>query len=222
MRRGSWPQLAEALARLGRSRHRRPPGAGRASFRLSEVRTLHDPADPAADPDDQTGDGTRLVLEFFLQSTADPSLLVPAEQVWDGRAARLLAEPQELLLAELGRAAPRVARRSPPRCAQARPRRSSCELGGAHEFLTADAPLLVAAGFGVQLPAGWDGSRRVGLTLSPRSTPADRVLTRSGLGRESWPTSAGRSPSATTSCPRRSWPSWWRPRRRWCGCAAGG
>jgi SNF2 family DNA or RNA helicase len=36
----------------------------------------------------------------------------------------------------------------------------------------------------VQLPSGWDGSRRVGLTLSTRSTPTDRVLTRGGLGRE--------------------------------------
>ena len=158
-------------------------GAGRASFRLSEVRTLHDPADPAPDPDDQTGDGTRFVLEFFLQSHADPSLLVPAEQVWDGRASRLLAEPQELLLGELGRAAAVF----PPLTGalrQARPTELQLELGGAHEFLTAGAPLLVAAGFGVQLPAGWDGSRRVGLTLSTRSTPADRVLTRSGLGRE--------------------------------------
>jgi superfamily II DNA or RNA helicase len=160
-------------------------GAGRASFRLAEVRTLHDPADPAPDPDDQTGDGTRFVLEFFLQSNADPSLLVPARQVWDGRAERLVAEPQELLLGELGRAAAVY----PPLAGvlrQARPERLELELelGGAHEFLTAGAALLVEAGFGVQLPAGWDGSRRVGLALSARSTPADRVLTRSGLGRE--------------------------------------
>jgi SNF2 family DNA or RNA helicase len=57
-------------------------------------------------------------------------------------------------------------------------------MGGAKRFLTVDAPLLIEAGFGVQLPSGWDGSRRVGLTLSARSTPTDRVLTRGGLGRE--------------------------------------
>ncbi|MBV9921376.1 MAG: SNF2 helicase-associated domain-containing protein, partial [Pseudonocardia sp.] len=160
-----------------------PPGAGRASFRLSEVRTLHDPADPGDDPDDQTGDGTHWILEFFLQSTADPSLLVPAAQVWDGRAARLLADPQELLLAELGRAA-RVMPDLAPALRAARPEALDLENGGAHRFLTVDAPLLADAGFGVQLPRGWDGSRRVGLALSARSTPADRVLTRSGLGRE--------------------------------------
>ena len=57
-------------------------------------------------------------------------------------------------------------------------------MGGAKQFLTVDAPVLIESGFGVQLPSGWDGSRRVGLTLSARSTPADRVLTRGGLGRE--------------------------------------
>ena len=160
-----------------------PTGAGRACFRLSEISTLHDPADPTPDALDQTGDGTRWVLEFLLQSTADPSLLVPAEQVWSGGAARLIAEPQELLLAELGRASlvlPALA----PALRQARPSTLDLDLDGAHHFLTAGAALLVEAGFGVQLPSGWDGARRVGLALSARSTPADRVLTRSGLGRE--------------------------------------
>ncbi|MCO1653496.1 DEAD/DEAH box helicase [Pseudonocardia humida] len=174
--------LAEAVAEwdlVGRGGDAR----GRACFRLSEVETLHDAADPSDDPLDQTGDGTRWVLEFLLQSRDDESLLVPAEQVWDGRAARLLADPQELLLAELGRAAavlPALSRA----LREARPCRLDLDLDAAHHFLTADAALLLEAGFGVLLPAGWDGVRRVGLTLSTRSTPADRVLTRSGLGRE--------------------------------------
>jgi superfamily II DNA or RNA helicase len=158
-------------------------GEGRACFRLSEISTLHDPSDPADDALDQTGDGTRWVLEFLLQSTADPSLLVPADQVWAGGAERLFADPQELLLAELGRASlvlPPLARA----LRDARPDRLDLDVDGAHQFLTAGAAMLVEAGFGVQLPSGWDGARRVGLTLSVRSTPADRVLTRSGLGRE--------------------------------------
>ncbi|MCW2719680.1 DEAD/DEAH box helicase [Pseudonocardia sp.] len=160
-----------------------PTGEGRASFRLSEVRTLHDPSDPGDDAEDQTGDGTRWILEFFLQSTADPSLLLPAAQVWSGRAERLVAEPQDLLLGELGRAAlvlPALA----PALRSARPEMLELDNGGAARFLAVDAPLLIEAGFGVQLPTGWDGSRRVGLSLSARSTPTDRVLTRGGLGRE--------------------------------------
>ena len=160
-----------------------PTGEGRACFRLVEERTLHDPADPGGDPDDQTGDGTRWVLEFLLQSTADPSLQVPAEQVWEGGAERLLARPQELLLAELGRAA-QVVPSLAPALREACPARHELDLEGAHRFLVSEAALLVGAGFGVQLPAGWDGARTVGLTLSARSTPTDRVLTRGGLGRE--------------------------------------
>ena len=36
----------------------------------------------------------------------------------------------------------------------------------------------------MQLPASWDGGRRLGLRLSARSTPAEQVVTRGGLGRE--------------------------------------
>ena len=160
-----------------------PTGDGRACFRLVEERTLHDPAGPGEDPDDQTGDGTRWVLEFLLQSATDPSLQVPADQVWDGAAERLLAGPQELLLAELGRAA-QVVPSLAGALRQPHPARHELDLGGAHRFLTSEAALLVGAGFEVQLPAGWDGARTVGLTLSARSTPTDRVLTRGGLGRE--------------------------------------
>ncbi|MDZ4265135.1 MAG: ATP-dependent helicase, partial [Mycobacterium sp.] len=69
------------------------PGPARAMFRLTE----------SEEPDGQQP-GWR--LEFLLQSIADPSLLVPAEQTWDedGSLRRWLERPQELLLAELGRA----------------------------------------------------------------------------------------------------------------------
>ena len=153
-----------------------PPGAAHAVFRLAEVRVLDD-------ADDQTGDGTRWRLEFLLRSTADPSLLVPAERVWAGAADRVLADPQEALLAELGRAT----RVYPPLHAalrRAHPDALDLDLDGAHHVLTAGAALLVEAGFGVQLPAGWDGARRVGLRLSARSAPAAGVVTRGGLGRE--------------------------------------
>ena len=160
-------------------------GEGRANFRLAEIRTLHDPADPGPDPDDQTGDGTRFVLEFFLQSAA------PTRACWCRPGRSGTATPTRLLAAAPGAAARRagpgrdgVAAAGARRCGRPARRPLELELGGADEFLTAGAPLLVEAGFGVQLPAGWDGSRRVGLTLSARSTPADRVLTRSGLSRE--------------------------------------
>jgi SNF2-related domain/SNF2 Helicase protein/Helicase conserved C-terminal domain len=153
-----------------------PPGAARAVFRLAEVKALDD-------SEDHTGDGTHWRLEFLLQSTTDPSLLVSAERVWTGGADRLIAGPQEVLLAELGRAA-RVYPSLAPALRRARPDVLDLSVEGAHHVLVAGAALLVEAGFGVQLPAGWDGARRVGLRLSARSTPAAGVVVRGGLGRE--------------------------------------
>ncbi len=160
-----------------------PAGPGRAVFRLAEVPTLHDPADPAEDPDDQTGDGTRWELQFALQSTDDPSLQLDADDVWAADADRLIAGAQDLLLAELGRAA-QVLPELVPALRRARPATLDLDVDGAHRFLTRDASTLVTAGFGVQLPAGWNGARPLGLRLSASSTPAPGVITRGGLGRE--------------------------------------
>ena len=88
-----------------------------------------------------------------------------------------------MLLAELGRAA-RVYPPLAPALQTARPDGLDVSPEGAHHLLVAGAALLVDAGFGVQLPAGWDGARRVGLRLSARSTPAPGVVVRGGLGRE--------------------------------------
>jgi len=161
-------------------------GPARASFRLAEVKVLDDPADPDAPSTDQTGDGTRWELQFSLRSTEDPSLLVPAARIWDGAGTtltRLIGEPQELLLAELGRAAlvyPRLTRALRSAC----PEMLALDVDGAAEFLTDVAGRLLAEGFDVELPAGWDGSRRLGLRLSASSTAAPGVVTRGGLGRE--------------------------------------
>jgi hypothetical protein len=87
----------DALGVLGTE----PVGAARATFRLTEQVPLYDPADP-----DPAAPDVVWRLEFLLRSTADPSLLVPAEHIWrapDGLR-RWIDAPQELLLAELARA----------------------------------------------------------------------------------------------------------------------
>ena len=160
-----------------------PPGPAGAVFRLAEVRTLHDPSDPGEDAWDQTGDGTRWELQFALRSTEDPSLQLDAQDVWAGSADRLIDSAQELLLAELGRAAQALPSLVPA-LRQARPATLDLDVEGAHRFLTRDASVLVTAGFGVQLPSGWNGSRPIGLRLSASSAPAPGVVTRGGLGRD--------------------------------------
>ncbi len=135
-------------------------------------------------------------LDFLLQAADDPSLLVPAEQVWRTRGPltvlrRTLDSPQERLLGDLGRAL-----RLHPPLRGARPTGVELDAGAAYRFLREGAPLLAQAGFGVRVP-GWWGK------------PAERPPRRS---RSSWPTrwrpgagggSAGSPPSWCAPC------RWW-------------
>jgi SNF2 family DNA or RNA helicase len=124
-------------------------------------------------------------VEFLLQSAEDPSLLVPARQVWsdDGGLRRWLERPQELLLAELGRATV-IYPELRAGLQAARPSGLDLDADGAYHFLSTAAALLDEAGFGVQLPSWWDRRRQLGLTLSAR-TPVDGVVaTASRFGRD--------------------------------------
>ncbi|HXS63170.1 MAG TPA: DEAD/DEAH box helicase [Streptosporangiaceae bacterium] len=154
-------------------------GPARATFRLSDANADADPnanANTNADSQDQDAAGGQWVLEFLLQSESDPSLLVPAAQAWsdDGSLRRWLANPRELLLTELGRAS-----RIYPELADGLRQRNPCGLeldaDGAYRFLSAIAPALDEAGFGVLLPSWWDRRAKLGLTASAH-TPVDGVV----------------------------------------------
>lgn len=144
------------------------PGPARATFRLNEIETGE-------------SDAAGWRLEFLLQSIADPSLLIPAEQTWDddGGLRRWLDRPEELLLGELGRAA-RIYPALAAGLRTARPCGIDLDAEGAYDFLATAAPLLDEAGFGVLLPSWWDRRRKLGLAVSA-STPVDGVV--AGAGR---------------------------------------
>jgi len=114
-------------------------------------------------------------VEFALQSTEEPSLVVDATQVWRAKGAlralaRHVADPQETLLAELGRAV-RLYPDIEGALRTAKPSSLTLDSEGAHSFLSEAAPILLAAGFGVLLPGWWTNpSMRVGAKLSV-STP---------------------------------------------------
>lgn len=150
-------------------------GPARATFRLSEVETENE----------ETPAGSLWRLEFLLQSTQDPSLLVPAEQAWndDGSLRRWLDRPQELLLTELGRAS-RIFPELVPALRTACPSGLELDADGAYRFLSGTAAVLDEAGFGVLLPSWWDRRRKLGLVLSAY-TPVDGVVGKaSKFGRE--------------------------------------
>jgi SNF2 family DNA or RNA helicase len=177
-------------------------GPARATFRLAEVlagpdeeRPGEDRAagapeggpggEPAAGEAPGPGREAGWRLEFLLQSIADPSLLIPAEQAWadDGMLSRWLPRPQELLLGELGRAS-RIYPELADGLRQARPCALDLDADGAYRFLSAAAPALDEAGFGVLLPSWWDRRARLGLTMSAH-TPADGVVAKPGrLGKD--------------------------------------
>ncbi|MEV6708853.1 DEAD/DEAH box helicase [Micromonospora wenchangensis] len=163
-------------------------GPVRASFRLVE------PADDEivdtltvvpADPSTVVGQGGRWRVEFGLQAADEPGLHVAAGDVWR-HPERLPAlagrcgDPQETLLAELGRAGrlwPELdgALRTPA------PELLELDVEGAHRFLREGAPVLHAAGFGVLLPSWWRRpAARLGARLQARSRTAPGTVAAAG------------------------------------------
>lgn len=119
-----------------------------------------------------SGDREPFTLRFLLQSPDDPSLLVPASEVWKtkGRSLEMLGrafrDPQESLLEALGRAA----RLYPPLAgslAGARPESIALDPTAAWTFLGEGAKALADAGFGVIVPGELTatGQRRLRLRM---------------------------------------------------------
>ena len=105
-------------------------------------------------------------LEFLLQASDDPSLLLPAETVWKARGKALtylnrrFEEPQERLLTALGYAS-NIFRPLERSLHQRRPTAAHLNTEEAYAFLREAAPLLEQSGFGVLVPPWWNkrGSR---------------------------------------------------------------
>lgn len=117
-------------------------------------------------------EGEPFVLRFLLQSPDDPSLLVPASDVWKtkGRSleklGRAFRDPQESLLEALGRAS-RLFAPLADSLEQARPESVELDPATAWTFLGDGAALLAEAGFGVIVPGELTaaGQRRLRLRM---------------------------------------------------------
>jgi hypothetical protein len=144
-------------------------------------------------------------LEYLLQAADDPSLLVPAAQVWDQAAGTLewlgrrVGDPQESLVRGLAEAA----RLFPPLDASlSEPRPCGLELDGdqAAALLVEGAASLASAGLGVLLPAELTaagarrlrGRLRVGVpSADPGKGLTSAGLDADGLGDFSWEVALG-------------------------------
>lgn len=137
------------------------------------------------------GDGDAFVLRFLLQSPDDPSLLVPASEVWStkGRSlqklGRAFRDPQESLLEALGRAA-RLVPAIGAALTSARPELTPLSPEAAWSFLGEGATTLAEAGFGVIVPAELTatGQRRLRLRMrvGGKTKVAGAVSGAAGLG----------------------------------------
>ncbi|MGP1347392.1 MAG: DEAD/DEAH box helicase [Phycisphaerales bacterium] len=125
------------------------------------------------------GSDVRWPLTFHLQCMDRERLIVDAEDVWLVRTPGIsvdgvqLDQPQDLLLAELGRAA-RIFRPLDRALNEATPSRLLLETAEAYEFLREVRPLLIEQGFAVEAPGWWDSpAARLGARLQLDSPEVD-------------------------------------------------
>lgn len=139
--------LAELAVQI--DRWRRPITVSTASpFRLCF--RLEEPADGAHA-------GGAWFVRYLLQSRDDPSLIVSAAEVWDGRTAvldRSGPNAKEFLLLSLGQASG-ICRGVTAGLKDARLEGHAVGTPEAYEFLAVEAAALEQAGYGIMLPSWW-------------------------------------------------------------------
>ena len=158
---------AEALFQAWQTWAGQSDAAGNAAFRIAFRLDA-----PEAEDDTWT-------LHYLLQATDDPSLIVPAGQVWRGQGDPYLIErfdqPQERLLRGLAFAG----RLFPPildSLRAAAPQNAAFDSAQAYAFLKEAAPLLQASGFRVLLPRWWGGkSARLSARARISSKPTGKA-----------------------------------------------
>ncbi len=136
-------------------------------------------------------DSSSWQLDYLLQATDEPSLLVPASAIWEnpGELAafthRRMNNPQERLLKDLGRAA-RLHHRIRESLSQPKPDHTDLSTPDAYQFLRETAVLLAESGLGVLVPDWWNGNQhRISARLkinSPATSGSSTTSERSAFG----------------------------------------
>ncbi len=158
---------------------------------------------PEVDPESGQVHSPDWLLRYMLQANDDPSLLVPAAQVWDARGGTLrvldrrFEGAQERLLAGLGLAG----RLFPPimrSLRTARPDACPLTVDEAYAFLREVGPLLEGSGFGVLVPPWWDKpGARLGVRArlqTPNTVLGQGLLNMDSLVQFDWELALGDEP----------------------------
>jgi SNF2 family DNA or RNA helicase len=157
-------------------------GAFRISFRLQEPKT-------------ERGKWT---LDYLLQATDDPSLIVEAKLIWSTKTSffeyleHRLDHPQDKLLRGLGLAA-RIFKPIEKSLRTARPTQAKLSREEAFLFLTEAVALLESSGFGVLVPNWWGKHARLKAKahIKGQSNEPTGFLTKDTLLRYEWQMSIG-------------------------------
>ncbi|MBY0262149.1 MAG: hypothetical protein K2Q20_07375, partial [Phycisphaerales bacterium] len=143
------------------------------------------------------GESVRWPLGLHLQSVLDPTVVVDAADIWvlpPGAASvegQRIEQPQELMLAELGRAA-RIYKKLEKSLEEAEPSLVDLTTPEAYKFLREIRPLLIEQGIGVLAPDWWDSPTvRLGARLQVQSEDVDLS--------EPMPPINGASPGSTST-----------------------
>ncbi|HEY2202800.1 MAG TPA: SNF2 helicase-associated domain-containing protein, partial [Solirubrobacteraceae bacterium] len=137
-------------------------------------------------------------VEILLQAKDDPSVLVPAEDVWSANGnglhvpGRDIADPQERLLGGLGHAL-RLWPELEPALREPAPTGLDLSQEAAYSFVRNAAPALEQAGFGVLAPAWWSQRLRLKLQAEPMHEWEDGtgLLSLDGLCAYEWKVAVG-------------------------------
>lgn len=138
-------------------------------------------------------------LHYLIQARDDPSLLIPAGEVWKKTSGALthlgrrFEQPQEKLLTGLGYAA-----RLFPAIGESlkgkKPTELAVDTSGAYAFLRETAPILEGAGFGILVPPWWNKKgARLGVKVKMKSKEkgAPGRMTMENLVNYQWKLSLG-------------------------------
>jgi SNF2 family DNA or RNA helicase len=202
--RGDELELAALAEQLERWRQAMESYAAHRTFRTCfRLSAPVDPVEPsAAEPEVDTGGGWRAPepwrVEIMLQAKDDPSVLVPARDVWssNGTGLRVLGrqieDPQERLLGGLGHAL-RLWPELEPALQEPAPTRIELDADAAFRFLRHAVPALEEAGFGVLSPAWWSKRLRLKLSADPMTEwePGSGLFSLDGLCAYEWRIAVG-------------------------------
>ena len=133
---------------------------------------------------DEPGENDSWSIRYSLQPKHDPTLLVPADQIWTGTDTQLVSEPgfsaRRFLRAEIEHAA-NISGYIHHSLQYSEPVGVWLTTREARHFLTNDAPALTESGITVMLPDQWAGNRKMRLMASVKPAQDQNNVTLTGL-----------------------------------------